>query len=73
MTAKCLSSLTRRNVTELGLWLNALNLKPERPEAYLFLSEYFEKQKNYHQMYSYAVMGLANAQNALLMSSSVGY
>jgi hypothetical protein len=24
-------------------------------------------------MYSYAVMGLANAQNALLMSSSVGY
>lgn len=73
MTAKCLSSLTRRNVTELGLWLNALNLKPERPEAYLFLSEYFERQKNYHQMYSYAVMGLANAHNALLMSGSVGY
>jgi len=58
MTAKCLSTLKRRDVTELGLWLNALNFDIERPEAYLFISEYYEKQKKYNQMYSYAILGL---------------
>jgi tetratricopeptide (TPR) repeat protein len=73
MVAKSLCTLTRRPVTELGLWLNALNLEPGRPEAYLFLSEYYEKQKNYHQMYSYAVMGLRNHIYAKPMTANLAY
>ena len=73
MVAKSLSTLTRRPVTELGLWLNALNLEPGRPEAYLFLSEYYEKQKNYHQMYSYALMGLRVYANAKTVTSNLNY
>ena len=73
MTAKCLSTLTRREVTELGLWLNVLNFEPGRPEAYLFISEYYERQKKYHQMYSYAVLWLRNHIYAKPMTSNAGY
>ena len=58
MVAKSLSSLGKRKTTELGLWQNALALDPSNPIAYLHLSEYHENMKNYHQSYSYAVMGL---------------
>lgn len=73
MVAKSLSSLTRRPVTELGLWLNAIINQPGRPEAYLFLSEYYERQKNYHQMYTYAVLGLRNQVYAKPVTSNLGY
>ena len=73
MVAKSLSTLTRRPVTELGLWLNALNFNPERPEAYLFISEYYENQKSYHQMYSYALMGLRVHANAKTVTSNLNY
>ena len=73
MVANSLATLKRRPVTELSLWLNALNFEPGRPEAYLFLSEYYEKQKNYHQMYSYAIMGLRNHIYAKPITPNVGY
>lgn len=73
MTAKSLSSLGRRNVTELGLWLNALTFDPGRPEAYLYLSEYYERQQNYHQMYSYAVQGLRVHPYAKPITPNLGY
>jgi hypothetical protein len=73
MTAKCLSTLKRRDVTELGLWLNALNFDIERPEAYLFISEYYEKQKKYNQMYSYAILGLKYYANAKPVTANMGY
>jgi tetratricopeptide (TPR) repeat protein len=73
MTAKSLSSLTRRSTTELGLWLNALTFEPGRPEAYLFLSEYYERQQNYHQMYSYAVQGLRVHVYAKPLTKNLGY
>ena len=73
MTAKCLSTLKRRDVTELGLWLNALNFDIERPEAYLFISEYYEKQKKYNQMYSYAILGLKYYANSKPLTANLGY
>ncbi len=73
MTAKCLSTLKRRDVTELGLWLNALNFDTERPEAYLFISEYYERQKKYNQMYSYAILGLKYYANAKPVTVNLGY
>ena len=73
LVAKSLSKLGRRRVTEKGLWLNAVTFAPERPEAYLFLSEWAEARQQYHESYSYAVMGLKNAANAKEISPNVGY
>jgi hypothetical protein len=73
LVAKCLAKLGRRATTEKGLWLNAVTFAPERPEAYLFLSEWAEARQQYHEAYSYAVMGLKNAANAKELSPNVGY
>jgi tetratricopeptide (TPR) repeat protein len=73
LVAKCLAKLGRRITTEKGLWLNAVTFAPERPEAYLFLSEWAEARQQYHESYSYAVMGLKNAANAKELSPNVGY
>lgn len=64
MVAKSLSTLGRRKVTELGLWQNALSLNPNRSDAYLHLSEYYEQTQNYHQAYSHAIMGLEKDSGA---------
>jgi len=71
--AKSLAKLGTRGVTEKGLWLNAVIFAPERPEAYLFLSEWAEAREQYHEAYSYAVLGLKNAANAKNISSSIEY
>ena len=73
MVAKCLQRIGRRRTTELGLWLNALSFKPDRPEAYLFISEYHEQHKNYAQAYSYAVMGLQYVDNVREITNNIGY
>ena len=73
MVAKCLSIQGRRGTTEKGLWLNAVTFAPQRPEAYLFLSELAEGKQQYHESYSYAVMGLTNKENAKEITPNVGY
>ena len=73
MIAKCLAIQGRRGTTEKGLWLNAVAFAPERPEAYLFLSEWAESRQQYHDAYAYAVTGIANAANASAITPHVGY
>lgn len=73
LVAKSLSNLGRRKTTEFGLWLNALAFKPDRPEAYLFLSEYAERNGNYVQSYAYAVAGLQYVDTWSTYSHNVGY
>ena len=73
MVARCLAKQGRRGTTEKGLWLNALSFAPERPEAYLFLSEWAEARQQYHEAYNYATTGIMFQLNAKEMSSTVGY
>jgi tetratricopeptide (TPR) repeat protein len=73
MVAKCLAIQGRRGTTEKGLWLNAVAFAPERPEAYLFLSEWAEARQQYHDAYAYAVTGIANAANASAITLHAGY
>jgi tetratricopeptide (TPR) repeat protein len=73
MVAKCLAKQGKRATTEKGLWLNAATFAPNRPEAYLFLSEWSESNNQYHEAYMYAIMGLEKASNAKLITSNVGY
>lgn len=74
MVAKSLSRLGRRSTTEHGLWLNALAHTPNRPEAYLCLSEYAERNNNYAQAYAYAILGLQYADDVFnVYSNNIGY
>lgn len=69
--AKCLGSLGERPFSEKGAYLNAISFQPNRPEAYFFLSQYFEYYNEWMESYTMACIGLTNKNNA---SSSVpGY
>jgi len=47
-----------RDATEKVLLENALNLIPERPEAYYFLSFLYERKQDWQNCYNYAGLGL---------------
>jgi len=73
LVAKSLDKIGKRTEVLKGLWLNAVAFAPERPEAYLFLSQLCEYQKKFHESYSYAIIGLQNKNNAKKISVNVGY
>jgi predicted GH43/DUF377 family glycosyl hydrolase len=71
--AKCLSNLGRRKTTELSLWNNAVRFCPTRPEAYLFLSQYYESFGKYSESQSFAKIGLEFKENHVPLNSELGY
>lgn len=73
MVAKCLSVQGRRGTTERALWFNALSFAPERPEAYLFLSQWYEARQQYHEAYHYAIVGFENSHHAVYITPNAGY
>lgn len=54
----CYKSQGSRDGTEKILLENALNLLPERPEAYYFLSLLYERKQEWQNTYTYANLGL---------------
>jgi hypothetical protein len=54
----CYKSQGSRDATEKIALENALNLLPQRPEAYYFLSLLYERKKEWQNAYSYANLGL---------------
>jgi len=71
--ALCIHSIGRRGDTELALFHNAIRYKPNRPEAYLFVSQYFEVRNKYSESESYAKIGLEFKDNSKPMSSLIKY
>tara|TARA_R110001599_G_scaffold35988_1_gene113335 strand:+ start:1716 stop:4034 length:2319 start_codon:yes stop_codon:yes gene_type:complete len=71
--ALCIHTLGRRGDTELALWHNAIRYKPNRPEAYLFVSQYFEVRNKFSEAESYAKIGLEFKDNSKPMSSFIKY
>lgn len=71
--AKCISNLGRRKVTELSLWNNALRFCPTRPEAYLFISQYYESFGKFSEAQSFAKIGLEFKDNHVPLDSKIGY
>jgi predicted GH43/DUF377 family glycosyl hydrolase len=71
--AKCISNLGRRKVTELSLWNNALRFYPTRPEAYLFISQYYESIGKFSEAQSFARIGLEFKDNHVPLDSKIGY
>lgn len=54
----CYKAQGSRDVTEKTALENALNLLPQRPEAYYFLSLFYEKKHEWQNSYSYANLGI---------------
>jgi hypothetical protein len=54
----CYKSQGSRDGTEKVLLENALNLLPQRPEAYYFLSLLYERKQEWQNSYTYANLGL---------------
>lgn len=57
--ARCLESQREREYTVSGALLQAVALLPERKEAYLFLSQYYERHQKWWESYAFAEIGLA--------------
>jgi len=54
----CYYNLSNRDYTCENLLKSAINLKPKSPEAYFFLSQFFERKQNWMDGYLYASIGL---------------
>jgi tetratricopeptide (TPR) repeat protein len=71
--AKSLQRLGRRETTELALWYNAIKYKPNRPEAYLFISQYYELREKWSASQTYAKIGLEFKDNNETLNLELGY
>jgi len=71
--AKCISNIGGRDNTELHLLNNAIRYKPNRPEAYLFASQYYEARNSFSQSQSYAKIGLEFKDNNEKISHLLNY
>jgi tetratricopeptide (TPR) repeat protein len=56
-TANCYTRAGDRTTTTKGVLLRAISLMPERPEAYFLLSRLYEMCSDWHEAYTFAVMG----------------
>jgi len=54
----CYYNLSNRGYTCENLLKSAINLKPKSPEAYFFLSQFFERKQNWMDGYLYASIAL---------------
>jgi tetratricopeptide (TPR) repeat protein len=56
--SECLSHQTGRENSVKNSLLQAIQYLPKRPEAYFFLSRYYEQQQDWQQSYTFAQLGL---------------
>jgi tetratricopeptide (TPR) repeat protein len=56
-----------------GVLLRAISLIPERPEAYFLLSQVYEKNKDWQEAYSFAVMGQRLSEDQPKLRTNVEY
>ena len=71
--ASSLNKLGRREGTEIALWHNAIRYNPSRPEAYLFVSQYYEARKRFSEAQAYAKIGLNFKDNVKSFNNNLGY
>lgn len=73
MLAGSLSAMKRRDNAEELMYLKAIELDKDRPEAYLALSRWYSWRNNPHKAYYYASMGCKCTKKGIEVSTSLGY
>ena len=71
--ANCFTRQGGRSYTIKGILLRAISLLPDRPEAYFLLSRLYEVNKDWHESYSFAVMGQRLNDPAVKLRTNVDY
>ena len=61
---KCLGQQGRRAASELTAYMNAVKFQPPRPEAYLYLSHYYESRKEWILADTYASLAQEYSYNS---------
>lgn len=69
----CFSALGDREHTCEGLLKLAISLYPKKPEAYFFLSQYYEKKSDWLNIYLYANIALENCSSISKFISDIDF
>lgn len=73
-SSKCFENQTGRQTTVLNLLLKAVAYMPERPEAWMLLSRYYQSDKKWQESYTASEVGLRLSDLSLeKLPSDVGY
>lgn len=71
--ALCFERQTNRVFTLKGVLLRAVSILPKRPEAYFLLSRIYERNKDWQEGYTWAIMGQQFATESAYTQTNVEY
>jgi tetratricopeptide (TPR) repeat protein len=71
--AHCFEDQKDRTHTVTNCLLQAIDVIPNRPEAYFLLSQYYERQGNWQECYTWAKVGLFHLDVHVPLPTDVGY
>lgn len=64
--ASCLANLGRRDSSVVAIYKRSIAISPNRPEAYIQLSRFYEKNKQWLDCYLISYLGFTNTNNVVL-------
>lgn len=64
-SSSCFATQTNRKHTVLNLILKAIAYAPQRPEAWLYLSQWYEREQKWQESYTAAEVGLSFAKKKI--------
>ena len=70
--AQCLQHQDNRKSSEKSAYQNAISFKPDRPEAYLLHSQYYESRGDWFTAHTYASIALHHIDNAKPTLTNIG-
>jgi tetratricopeptide (TPR) repeat protein len=65
----CLSKQINHKKSERGMYLHAIALEPNRPEAYFLLSQFYENSDDWFGAYTMSMIGLSTTQDIRTLSN----
>ena len=71
--AECFNNQKDRQWNVTNYLLHAVSYLPERPEAYFLYSQYYEKESQWQECYTWAQMGLSANHSLKPLPTNVGY
>lgn len=69
----CIEGQRDRSLTVSNVLLQAIAYMPDRPEAYLLMSKFYERSNAWQESYTFAVMGLWYTRQLFDLPVDVGY
>lgn len=71
--AECFKDQKDRQWNVTNYLLHAVSYLPERPEAYFLMSQYYERENQWQECYTWSQMGISAKHNLIKLPADVGY